>query len=376
MIETARLAATYEILKDEQLKTAAEITLNRLGATAIGRKALEYYAFGNDGRLVDDRLRIEISGIEFENPIFVGAGWDEKGKAVVGLHALGFGGAEVGTVPLFGQYGNDKPRLWTINKDHSVGMNRPGFNSDGCERVARNLGQHEMLPFPLGINIGLNKLMPSEKAPWAHAAVIEHIYPFAAYIALGISSPNTKQVRGLQRRQPLTEITQAMYSGMQPHGGNLPLFYKIDGDQDEKQIYEIVETALENNVTGIIAINSTNSESIKSKYGTRWAREAGGLSGDDQEFRDRATEVDRFIYEEAGDKLIVIGVGGIKDTKTALEKIKNGASAVQVVTAIRSSLGRVAAQINYGLVEQMERDGIRNIREYVGTNTKRGSKAA
>jgi dihydroorotate dehydrogenase len=370
------LQTHYEIAKGEQLKSAAEVMLHQMGRQALGRKALELYAFGLGGRIVDPALHTEIDGIHLENPIIVGAGWDKKGRAVLGLHALGFSAVEVGTVPLFGQYGNDKPRLWTIDKGHSVGMNRLGFNSIGAEGVDKNLGQHGEIDFPLGINLGLNKLMPIQQAAWAHAAVLKHVYSYASYIALGISSPNTAQVRGLQRKQPLTEVTIAVQEAMTQLGVVLPLYYKIDGDQSQQQIHELLEVAVENNVNGIVAINSTNDTAIKAKYGQRWANEAGGLTGADEDYRRKATETVRFIHEESGDKLTVMGVGGVDSAATALEKIKAGASVVQLVTAIRPSWFKVAAHINRGLVEQMQHDGVRNIREYVGVDTVRGAKAA
>lgn len=366
------LQASYETLVGEGLKTTAETALHHLGATALGREALSHYAGGLGGRVQDSRLITNVAGIYFENPVIVGPGWDKKGRAILGLHALGFAGIEGGTVPLFGQYGNDKPRLWTLTKEHDVGFNRLGFNSEGAEAFAANLAHLGPLPCPIGVNIGLNKLMPAEHAAWAHAAVIPHVFRYASYIALGVSSPNTEQVRGLQRREPLSEITQSVQHAMDEHGLRKPLFYKIDGDQTQRQIYDIVEVAIDHGVDGIIAINTTTNAAIKRKYGTRWAGEAGGLSGADPDFRRLATQTVKFIYEEAGNLLVIMGAGGVDSAEAALEKIGAGASAVQVVTAIRPTWGRVAANINRGLIERLDKDGAASIRDYIGSDTDRG----
>ncbi len=363
-----------EILEGEGLKTAAEFTLHMLGKYAIGEKIVERYAFGREGRIVDPALSTIVAGIDFENPVLVAAGWDKKGWAVKGLYDLGFGGVEVGTVPLFGQYGNDKPRLWTINSTHSVGFNRLGFNSIGAERVGRNLEATGKLPCPVGVNIGLNKLMPADKAAWAHAEVVKWIYPFASYVVLGVSSPNTEQVRGLQAKGPLTDITIATNDAMSAEGGVKPLFYKIDGDRSLEEIHDIIEVAIEQKAAGIIAINTTTNQRIKAKYGERWANMMGGLSGADYEYQMRANEVVRHIYEQAGDKLEIIGVGGINTVLAAVNRIKSGASAVQVLTAMVEHRGRIASKISKGLQLVVAQEGISNIQELIGVRTNRGQK--
>lgn len=359
----------YETFKGEQLKTAAELTLQGLGGLAAGREALEAYAFGREGRIADVRLKTSVAGVTFENPVIVGAGWDKKGRAVHGLYSLGFAGVEVGTVLPFTQTGNPRPRLWTINGAHSVGLNRLGFNSPGMEKVSDYLQAAQPMPCPIGLNVGRNKIMPNEMAAWAHAQVIEHLGSYASYVVLGISSPNSPGLRGLQDKGPFRELVQSAREIMPPRQ---PLFIKIDSERAPAELDDMIEVMLEEGGDGFVATNTYMASDLKAKYGARWAGEAGGLSGADPDFRKRATDTVRHIYEAAGDKLAIIGVGAVDDAEAALEKLEAGASAVQVVTAIRPSFGKVAARINHGLLERIERDGVNNIQDYVGTHTRRG----
>lgn len=358
-----------ETFEGEGLKTAAEISLHGLSQTHLGLNALERYAFGSEGRIIDSRLNAEVAGINFDNPVIVGAGWDKKGRAIHGLQALGFGGVEVGTVLPFAQPGNEKPRLWTINADHSVGLNRLGYNSPGMDKVEKYLKAGQPLPCNIGLNVGRNKIMPNEMASWAHEQVIKKLGSYASYIVLGISSPNTPDLRGLQDKAPFRELIQGAHSAMtEPK----PLFVKIDSERSKDELDDMIEVALEEGVAGFVATNTYTGEDLKAKYGARWALEAGGLSGADPDYRHKATATVRHIYEAAGDKLTIIGVGGVDSAETTLEKIRAGASAVQVVTAIRPSRGKVAANINIGLVNKIEIDGAKSIQDYVGFDTSRG----
>lgn len=362
-----------ETIKGEGFKTSAEVALSGLSKSIFGEKLIETYAFGFGGRIVDPALRTTVAGIEFENPVLFGAGWDKKGRAVRGLYDLGFAGGEVGTVLPYSQVGNPKPRLWTIDKNHSVGLNRLGFNSLGMERVAEYLAGLGKLPFPIGINVGKNKIAPNEHGPWSSAVVINYLYDFAAYFALGVSSPNTANLRQLQDKEILRENIQASNEAMDARGGRKPLLVKIDGERTESQLYDMVDVVLEEGASGFIAINTYSGSDMKARYGARWTSEAGGLSGADERYRRLANGVVRRLYEEAGNELTIIGVGGVSDAETALEKIEAGASAVQVVTAIRPSWGKVAARINKGLVERLDQMGVNNVGDLVGINTSRGT---
>lgn len=372
-----RLRSDIEILQGETFKTVAELALHGLAKRRAGERLISYYAFEGEPRLQHPSLHTEVAGIHFENPITVGAGWDKKGRAIRGLYNLGFSGVEVGTVPLFGQPGNPKPRLWTIDKEHSVGLNRLGFNSPGSEVIERNLQTQLPLPCPIGINVGKNKLMPDEMSPWAHAEVVRRLYSYANYFVFNPSSPNTPGLRNLQQRIPLHAHIQAMQEAMDEKGARKPLFVKIAPDLTLSEIDQVVAVAIETGIAGLITVNTTIDKVMKAKYGPRWAEEAGGLSGNDWEYRMMSSVIIRYIYElyeRAGDALEIIGVGGVHDLEGTIEKMLAGASLIQVVTGIRSTRGRVAAQINTQLVEWMERHKVANVKELIGGGTTRGSR--
>jgi dihydroorotate dehydrogenase len=167
----------------------------------------------------------------------------------------------------------------------------------------------------------------------------------------------------------LTDIIQAVRGKMKYLGGIKPLFVKIDPDLNLKAVDDVIRVTLDNSLTGIIAANTTVNPDVKAKYGTRWASEEGGVSGDDPDFRRMSTEKIAHIYLETGGRLEIIGVGGIKDAEGAWEKISAGAKIVQVVTAIRGEGTAVAGKINRGLIEKMDKEGIKSIEEAIGSGT-------
>lgn len=359
----------YETLVGEQLKAGAELSLSRLSASRVGRQVIETYAFGMDGRIMDDRLRTSISGISVENPIMVGAGWDKKGSAVIGLYCLGAAGTEVGTITEFGQPGNHRPRLWTVNADHSVGINRLGFNSPGAEVVDRNITKHAAIPGVLGINVGKNKELRDDHSAEYHAKVVKRFNDVADYFVFNPSSPNTSGLRENQKKGPMRDHMQAIMEV-----AKRPVYVKYAPDLPYKDLEESVEVVMEEGGAGLVIANTTNNEQLKAKYGERWGKELGGLSGDDPDYRAMTTAMLKHAYEEYGDRLELIGVGGVKDGATTLEKIRSGASLTQVVTAIRPSQGRVFADTNRELVEYMDNEGVKNIQDLIGVDTKRGVK--
>ncbi|MEJ7652072.1 MAG: quinone-dependent dihydroorotate dehydrogenase [Chloroflexia bacterium] len=292
-------------------------------------------------------------------------GVDKSGVAVRGLHALGFAGVEVGTVTPRPQPGNNRPRQWMIAC--GVAINRLGFNSPGAHAVAANLERYRGWAVPIGVSLGKNRDTPPELAAEDHALVAARLYPYAAYFAVNVSSPNTPGLRALQDKGPLTEIVRTVNSTMDGLGGRKPIFVKVAPELSAGALLDVIEVVLDNSLTGIVAVNSTNDPGVKGRYGERWGREAGGLSGDDPVYRAMATETVRRAYAETGGRIQIVGVGGVKDAATALEKIQAGASAVQVVTAIRSEGPSVADRINRGQIEWMEREGVRRLAEAVGT---------
>lgn len=363
-MEAEGLRARWETLESEELKHAAEFSLHALARYAAGQRLLEWAQGGE--RIEDERLQTEVGGLVLENPVLVGAGWDKKGWAVDGLYALGFAGTEVGTVTVYPQPGNPQPRMWYKS---GAGLNRLGFNSPGMDKVANHLDGQTQRPGGLhrgkvGISLGKNKLMPDEHAPWAHAAIAERLYDYADYFVLGVSSPNTPGLRGLLKPKPLTEIVLAV-QGVLREKGDKPLFVKTTIDLSPEDLDGVLAVCLDNGVTGIIDSNTTVDDDLKTLYG--WQGQAGGLSGDVPQYRQIATERMKYITRATRDTgLQRIGVGGINNAQTALERIEAGAQAVQVVTGIRQRKGRIAHDINQGILHHLERTGAQCVQDLIG----------
>ena len=320
------------------------------------------------GRFYDSRLNINIGGLNLENPLIVGAGWDKAGRAVLGLWHLGFGGVEVGSVLEHRQPGNPKPRQYMVSS--GVAINWLGFNSPGMDVVAKNLAKYKDTPVAVGISIGMNRDVPHDDSPRAHAVVAERMYGYGDYFAINVSSPNTPGLRMLHEKGRKNDIIQAVNEAMDTQGERKPLFVKIAPELSLKEVDDILGVAIDNSITGIIAANTADLPELKAKYGEKWRDQPGGLSGDDGDYRRMTTEMIAHIYKHAGDKLQIMGVGGVKDTDTALEKIKAGAKALQIVTAIRGEGPSVAGNINRGLVKYMEQEGVKNLEELVGVDIK------
>lgn len=352
-------------LDSETWHVRAREALHLAEATLFTLKLLEQFA-DHRQRFTDGRLSVVVGGVELDNPIMVGAGWDKAGRAVRGLYQLGFSGVEVGSVLQYPQPGNDKPRQFMLGP--GVALNRLGFNSPGMEVVAHNLERYRESGIPVGISLGKNKDVEPKDAPEAHAAVARRLYYDAAYFVINVSSPNTPGLRALQDKGPLTDIVQAVNGAMDEMGERKPLFVKIAPDLENEAVNDVVEVVADNGLTGIIATNTTVRSDLKALYNERWRNEAGGLSGDNEEFRRMATEKVAHIYRETGGKMEIVGIGGVKDTQTALEKIKAGARVVQVVTAIRGEGPVLPGRINRGLVGWMEKEGVGNINELVGVD--------
>lgn len=351
----------------ETMKTRAENALHFAEISSMTLKMLELFA-DQHKRFKDERLRVILGNVELENPVMVAAGWDKQGRAVKALYALGFSGVEVGTVPYYAQSGNLKPRQFLIGP--GVALNRLGFNSPGAEKVAKNLDRYKNNRIPIGISVGKNKDIPDKVAPEMHALVVKRLHEYASYFVINVSSPNTPGLRKLQGKEPLTDIVQAVKGAIKETGREIDIYVKVAPDLSKEATSDVIWVVIDNGLRGIIDGNTTVSPEIKAKYGEQWRDQQGGLSGDDPEYRRMTTEQIAHIYRETKGKIEIIGVGGVKDAATALEKIRAGAKVVQVLTAIRGEGTTVVGKINRGLVQYMEREGIKNIGELVGVDVK------
>jgi len=272
-----------------------------------------------------------VMGIDFPNPVGLAAGLDKNGDCIDALAALGFGSLEIGTVTPRPQPGNPKPRLFRL-VDHEAIINRMGFNNDGVEKLVRNV-ERSSFRGVLGINIGKNFDTPIERAADDYVACLEAVYEHATYVAVNISSPNTKNLRDLQSPEKLDELLGAVMakrnalakrSGVRAR----PLAVKVAPDLDAEQVASIASLALKHGVDGLIATNTTlDREAVA---GHKHAAQAGGLSG--RPLLTRSTEVLRQLAAALGGRIPLIGVGGIHTGSDAKAKLDAGASLVQLYT--------------------------------------------
>ncbi|WP_373088979.1 quinone-dependent dihydroorotate dehydrogenase [Zhongshania sp.] len=280
-------------------------------------------------RPIPSRSRL-VMGIEFPNPVGLAAGLDKDAKHINGLAALGFGFIEVGTVTPLAQPGNPQPRLFRLPEAQAI-INRMGFNNLGLEHL---LAQVKASGFTgvLGINIGKNKDTPAERAVDDYLLGLRSVYPYASYITVNLSSPNTPGLRDLQFGQPLIDLLAALKKAQlslaDTHGKYVPMAVKIAPDMAEEDIRKVAEVFVEQGIDGVIATNTTIARDAV--VGLPYGDEIGGLSGGP--VRDSSTRVIRILADALQGRLPIIGVGGISDGESAAEKIAAGASLVQIYT--------------------------------------------
>ncbi|MBI2347709.1 MAG: quinone-dependent dihydroorotate dehydrogenase [Deltaproteobacteria bacterium] len=321
----------------------------------------------------DSRLHVKIGPLSFANPVGLAGGFDKNGKAIRSWPAFGFGFVEIGAVTAQGQPGNPKPRLIRLPKDQAL-INRLGFNNEGAEAVRARLDSIRdsggWPRIPLGINIGRTKAVETKDAAADYLFTFERLYPFGDFFTLNVSSPNTPNLRELQEKNLLKELLQAIQAknrelAQKLGPGAKPIFVKVDPDMSFQQLDEVIDVLESQQVTGVIATNATAFLREKLTVG---ANEPGGLSG--KPLRERATSVIRHIYQATKGRLPIIGVGGIFTAEDAYEKIKAGASAVQILTGFVYEGPCAVKRINQGLLRLMERDGFKNISEAVGADAR------
>ncbi|MDQ3180745.1 MAG: quinone-dependent dihydroorotate dehydrogenase [Acidobacteriota bacterium] len=310
--------------------------------------------------------KLERFGLTFKNPLGVAAGFDKNGVVVNQLAALGFGFVEVGTVTFQPQKGNEKPRLFRLPKDKAL-INRLGFNNEGAAKVVERL--KKLNPnCVLGVNIGRNKAVENEDAIENYLASFDLAFEAADYIAVNVSSPNTPNLREMQKAENLEELLSALQKRNQELSNSQtlkPLLVKIAPDLSFAEIEAITDIALRLNLAGIIATNTTiKRENLK----TENVEQSGGLSG--KPLKNRANEIIRQIYQHSKGKLQVIGVGGIFTAEDAFEKIASGACLLQAYTGFIYQGLTFARDVNDGLVKILQAKGFKNLDEAVGNSVK------
>lgn len=275
---------------------------------------------------------VNVMGIDFPNRVGLAAGLDKDAAYISELGLMGFGFLEVGTVTPKAQLGNSKPRLFRLPQANAL-INRMGFNNEGVDTLVRNV-KASNYPGVLGINIGKNAATPVENATDDYLTALEAVYPYASYIAVNISSPNTKNLRDLQGGDSLDTLLHALKEKQkelaEEHGLYKPMALKIAPDLDDAQIDAIAQRLKHYAFDGVIATNTTVDKSCVSNL--EHGEEQGGLSG--VPVLDKSTHVIKRLYSELGDDIPIIGVGGIASGEHAVEKIRAGAKLIQIYTGL------------------------------------------
>ena len=273
-----------------------------------------------------------LMGLSLPNPVGLAAGLDKNGQYIDALAALGFGFIEIGTVTPKAQAGNPKPRLFRV-PEHQAVINRMGFNNDGIDAMIQNIEKSRFNGI-LGINIGKNATTPIENAADDYLICLEKAYAHAGYITVNISSPNTQNLRALQGGDELSALLSALKNKQAhlatAHGRYVPLAVKIAPDLNEQQVADIAHAAMQTEIDGIIATNTTIDKSALGHHPL--AGEQGGLSG--APVREASNRVLKQLLAELEGKLPVIGVGGILSGADAAAKLHMGAAAVQVYSGL------------------------------------------
>ena len=287
---------------------------------------------------------VKVLGLEFPNAIGLAAGLDKNGDHIDALAACGFGFVEVGTVTPRAQPGNPKPRLFRLVKDEAI-INRMGFNNEGVEYLVNKVKASKR-DCIIGINIGKNRDTPLEHAVDDYVNAFEQVYPYADYVAVNISSPNTPGLRDLQHGEELDRLLLTLKQRQRQlkdeYGSYKPLLVKIAPDLDDAEIRQLANTLLDYKVDGVIATNTSNQRpQLKS---TVLASEQGGLSG--RPIQPQSDHVLTVLLDELNGEIPVIAVGGIMSAADAQRKIQAGAALVQLYTGFIYSGPRLISDIS------------------------------
>lgn len=306
-------------------------------------------------------LSVSVAGLDFPNPVGVAAGFDKDAEVPDALLSLGFGFTEVGSITPLPQSGNPKPRLFRLSEDAGV-INRMGFNNKGAKAALARLETRQSRPGIVGVNIGANKDTAHRIADYAQMARV--MTPVASYLAVNVSSPNTPGLRALQDEAALTELIDGVIAARDSVAGDTPppIFLKVAPDLEPVDIDAIARIAKDKQLGALIVSNTTISRpDLKSRH----AGEAGGLSG--APLRDLALQRLRDFRKATGGEVPLIGVGGIASAEHAWERIRAGASLIQLYSAMVYHGPGQGAQIAKGLTRFMKRDGFTRLADAVGS---------
>ncbi len=320
-------------------------------AHGLALKALNTGLGPKGGPVTSDRLRVSLAGLDLPNPVGLAAGFDKNATALAALARTAFGFLEVGAATPLPQPGNPKPRLFRLTED-AAAINRFGFNNDGMDAIGERLKGHRGI---VGLNLGANKTSTDRAGDFAR--VIAHCGPHVDFATVNVSSPNTEKLRDLQGKAALAALLSGVIAA---NATNVPVFLKIAPDLTPDELADVAEVANASGIAGLIATNTTlDRDGLHGPHKT----EMGGLSG--QPLFEKSTRV--LAALSGMTELPIIGVGGVGSAEQAYQKIRAGASAVQLYTALVYGGIYLAGDIARGLDDLLARDGFSSVAEAVGT---------
>ena len=299
--------------------------------------------------LEEDRLKREVFGLTFDNPVGLAAGFDKDAKLYNELAAFGFGFIEIGTLTPKGQSGNQKPRLFRLPHDEAL-INRMGFNNAGVDEAVERLKKRNT-NIIIGGNIGKNKVTPNQEATIDYEISFEALFSYVDYFVVNVSSPNTPGLRELQDKEPLTKLLMRLQELNASKENRKPILLKIAPDLTDAQLDDIIAIVQDSKIDGVIATNTTIDRSmLTTDQKEVEAIGNGGLSG--KPVRKRSTEVIRYLSEKSKKAFPIIGVGGIHSAEDAIEKLEAGASLLQVYTGFIYEGPALIKRINKAILKQ------------------------
>ncbi len=307
-----------------------------------------------------DRIAVRLAGMDLPNPVGLAAGYDKNARAVGALMKAGFGFVEVGAATPRPQPGNPRPRLFRLGEDKAI-INRFGFNNDGAEQIGQRLAKRPA-GVPVGLNIGANKDSTDRAADFA--TVVRMAGAHADFLTVNVSSPNTEKLRDLQGPDALAALLDQVVSARDSLPRRAPVFVKIAPDLDEESLAQIAAVVLQARIDGVIATNTTLArDGLTSPH----RHEAGGLSG--APLFERSTRVLARLYRLTEGRLPLIGVGGIGSAQDAWDKLRAGASAVQIYSALIYQGFSLASRIATQLDDMLAAQGL-TVAELTGTGAR------
>ncbi|MEV2274995.1 quinone-dependent dihydroorotate dehydrogenase [Nocardiopsis sp. NPDC049922] len=361
----------YQVLFRSVLRHMDAETAHTLSFAALRGAAAVPGVAAAMGRVLGPRepeLTVHALGREFPGPLGMAAGFDKNAESPRGLAALGFGFVEIGTVTAQPQPGNPKPRLFRLVGDRAI-VNRMGFNNEGSALVAERLHHQRAAGRPvLGVNIGKTKVTPEEDAPADYATSARRLAPYADYMVVNVSSPNTPGLRDLQGVERLRPLLAAVREALTDAGyPTLPLLVKIAPDLADEDVDAVADLALAEGLDGIIATNTTISrEGLSAAPEEVEAAGAGGLSG--APLKERSLEVLRRLRARVGDRVTLVAVGGVETAEDAWARIRAGATLVQGYTGLIYGGPLWPRRVHRGLARLVREAGYASVGEAVGSD--------